>query len=77
MSQVAEPSPSLTSFELTQDEIDHVATSLASDLEYIDGLMPAYYVQMHQLLLARFLSKLPECNQVWILKGISFRGVLQ
>lgn len=77
MPTVTNKPQSLLCFELTQDQIHHIACSLASDIGCAEHLMPKDFLAMHMMLLELFLSKLSEHQKSRVLGAVTLSGVLQ
>lgn len=71
------PSEALYSFTFTQEQVLHIAASLASDLGSAGDLMPGDFLQRHYKLLDLFLSHLSGQQKLRVLGAISTVEVTQ
>lgn len=71
------PSEALHSFTLTQEQVLHIAASLASDIGSAGYLMPGDFLQRHYQLLELFLIHLSDQQKLRVLGAISKVEVTQ
>lgn len=68
------PSTGLQTFELNQEDMLHIAASLASDLGCASGLMPAEFRERHFVLLELFVARLTPQNRQRVLGAMTSTG---
>lgn len=77
MRQVTQPAQSLILFELTQDQVLHIAASLASDVTSAGELMPEDFKEQHFQLFELFVSRLSEAAKLRVFNALCHKGVMQ
>ncbi len=77
MPTVTQPARSLICFELTQDQVLHIAASLASDVTSAGEIMPADFKEQHFQLFELFVSRLSEAAKLRVFNALSHKGELQ
>lgn len=77
MPTVTHPAQSPILFELTQDQVLHIAASLASDVTSAGELMPEDFKEQHFQLFELFASRLSEAAKLRVFNALCHKGVLQ
>lgn len=67
----------LHSFELSHEQILHLAISLASDIETASCVMPKDFLAIHQALLEMFMDQLTDQEKLRVIRSASCLGALQ